>query len=167
MDDRIRTSEADREQAAARLREHFAEGRITADELDERIAAVLSARTFGDLRRTMADLPGPVPAPPRPVPPRPGPAPWPARSPAAFRRGPRLLPLMLVLLIAVVVLPHAGWLFFGLLNVLLAFWLVALLAGVVAIARFRRHVRRYWQSGQHGQWQHGQWQHWHQYQWRG
>jgi Domain of unknown function (DUF1707) len=160
MDDRMRTSEADREQAAARLREHFAEGRLTADELDERITAVLSARTYGDLRRSMADLPGPVP-----VPPRPGPsAPWPSR-PVAFRRGPRVLPLLLVVLIAALVLPHAGWLFFGLLNVLLLFWLVALVAGVFAIARFRRHVRRYWQSGDRGQWQ--QWHHWHQYQGRG
>jgi Domain of unknown function (DUF1707) len=159
MDDRMRTSEADREQAAARLREHFAEGRLTADELDERITAVLSAKTFGDLRRSLADLPGPVPVPPRPAGPS---APWPSR-PVAFRRGPRVLPVLLIVLIAAVLIPHgAGWLFFGLLNALLLFWLVALVAGVFAIARFRRRVRRYWQSADRGQWQ--QWQ---QHQWRG
>ena len=57
VDDRIRISDADREHAAARLRDHFAEGRLTRAELDERITAMLTARTAGDLRRVMADLP--------------------------------------------------------------------------------------------------------------
>src|SRR5215467_5194889 len=98
MDDRIRVSDADREHATSRLREHFAEGRLTQDELDERISTALNAKTFGDLRPVMADLPEPVPAPPRPArPPRPtGPPPW-----VAYRRGPRLMPLlMLVALVA-------------------------------------------------------------------
>ena len=72
MDDRIRVSDADRDRVTARLREHFAEGRLTQDELDERISAALSAKTFGDLRRVMADLPEPAPVPPpRAVPPHP------------------------------------------------------------------------------------------------
>ena len=33
----IRVSDADRDRVTARLREHFAEGRLTSDELDERI----------------------------------------------------------------------------------------------------------------------------------
>ncbi len=57
LDDRIRVSDADREHAAAQLRDHFAEGRLTRDELDERIIAILTARTTGDLRRVLADLP--------------------------------------------------------------------------------------------------------------
>ena len=57
LDDRIRISDADRELAAAQLRDHFAEGRLTRAELDERIMATLTARTAGDLRRVMADLP--------------------------------------------------------------------------------------------------------------
>ena len=67
MDDHIRVSDADRDRVTARLREHFAEGRLTQDELDERISAALNAKTFGDLRPLMADLPEPVPAPPRPA----------------------------------------------------------------------------------------------------
>jgi hypothetical protein len=55
--DRIRISDADREHATARLRDYFAEGRLTREELDERITAVLTARTAGDLRRVLADLP--------------------------------------------------------------------------------------------------------------
>ncbi|HKA95790.1 MAG TPA: DUF1707 domain-containing protein, partial [Streptosporangiaceae bacterium] len=42
MDDRIRVSDADRDRVAARLRDHFAEGRLTQDELDERISAALA-----------------------------------------------------------------------------------------------------------------------------
>lgn len=56
-DDRIRASDADRESATVRLRDHYAEGRLTQEELSERVTAALTARTFGDLRRLMADLP--------------------------------------------------------------------------------------------------------------
>ena len=55
--DQIRASDADREQAVASLRDHFAEGRLTRAELDERLTTALSAQTAGDLRRLMADLP--------------------------------------------------------------------------------------------------------------
>ena len=64
MDDRIRTSDADRERVTGRLRDHYAEGRLTHDELDERISAALNAKTFGDLRRVLADLPEPRPVAP-------------------------------------------------------------------------------------------------------
>lgn len=60
-DDHIRTSEADREDAMARLRDHYTEGRLTYEELGERITAALNARTFGDLRRVLADLPASAP----------------------------------------------------------------------------------------------------------
>jgi len=56
-DDRIRDSDRDREQATVRLRDSFAQGRLTREELDERITAALNARTVGDLRRVTADLP--------------------------------------------------------------------------------------------------------------
>ena len=60
-DDHIRTSEADREDATARLRDHYAEGRLSYEELGERITAALNAQTFGDLRRVLADLPASAP----------------------------------------------------------------------------------------------------------
>jgi hypothetical protein len=59
MDDRSWVSDADRDRAAVLLRVHFAAGRLTAGELDERLTAALSAKTFGDLRQVLADLPGP------------------------------------------------------------------------------------------------------------
>ena len=61
MDDRMRVSDADREAVTARLRDHFAEGRLTDSELDERVSAALNAKTFGELRSLTTDLPGPVP----------------------------------------------------------------------------------------------------------
>jgi DNA-binding PadR family transcriptional regulator len=56
-EDPIRVSDRDREHATAWLRDSFADGRLTREELDERITAALSARTLGDLRRVTADLP--------------------------------------------------------------------------------------------------------------
>ena len=55
---------ADRERAAAVLRAGFAEGRLSADELDERLAKVYASRTYGELWALTADLPaGPLPHP--------------------------------------------------------------------------------------------------------
>ena len=146
MDDHIRVSDADRERVTARLRENFAEGRLTPDELDERISAALNAKTFGDLRPVMADLPGPVPAPPRPAPPpRPaGPPPW-----VAHRRGPRLMPLLMLVALVALLAPAGGaWLILGLFKVVLVVWLVGCLVGAFALTSYRRRVRRYWH--QHG-----------------
>jgi DNA-binding PadR family transcriptional regulator len=50
-------SDADRDLAAAQLREHFAVGRLTPAELDERLTAALTAQTPDDLRGLLADLP--------------------------------------------------------------------------------------------------------------
>ncbi len=135
MNDRIRISDSDRDQAASRLRDHYAEGRLTAEELDERVAAALKAKTDGDLRRVMADLPGPAPSRPNPGP-HYGPPSW-----AYRRRGPRLLPLVLLFLIAALILP-GGWIFFAFLKVFLLFWLLVALFGVVAAAVFRHRMRR-------------------------
>jgi hypothetical protein len=54
----IRISDADRERAAGRLQQALAEGRITLDELEERLAIVYAARYDADLLPPFADLPG-------------------------------------------------------------------------------------------------------------
>ncbi|HEV2452057.1 MAG TPA: DUF1707 domain-containing protein [Streptosporangiaceae bacterium] len=159
MDDRIRVSDADREEVAARLREHFAQGRISSEELDERITAALSAKTAGDLRRVLTDLPGPSPvqqagpAVPwgRPGGPRGG---FPV---GVFRRGPRLLPLVVFALIASLLLPGAGWVFFAFFQFLLVMFLAVSVTGIVMAARFRRNLRRNWQSGNGPYWRQYQW----------
>ena len=147
-DDRIRISDADRNRVAAQLREHFAEGRLSSEELDERIAAALSAKTFGDVRPIMADLPDPAPAPPQAR----QPPPWATGHGAVFHRGPRILPLAVFALIAALVIPGAGWLFLAFVQLVVVLWLAACLAGIFAAARLRRHIRRSWQSGDGTYW---------------
>lgn len=49
--------DADRERAIEALKQHFQAGRITADELSERIGYALNARTFADLDAVMTGLP--------------------------------------------------------------------------------------------------------------
>jgi hypothetical protein len=53
----IRASDAERDRVAASLREHCGEGRITMDELHERLEAVYEAKTIGQLQQVTADLP--------------------------------------------------------------------------------------------------------------
>ena len=52
----LRLSDADREDAIARLSEHYAAGRLDKDEFDERSDAVWTARTGADLAPVFADL---------------------------------------------------------------------------------------------------------------
>jgi Flp pilus assembly protein TadB len=53
----LRASDADREQIAEQLRRASTEGRIAADELEQRLEVALSARTYGQLDTLVADLP--------------------------------------------------------------------------------------------------------------
>lgn len=54
----LRISDADRERAIQRLNDAVAEGRLTMTEFEERVAAVLAARTASQLAPHLADLPG-------------------------------------------------------------------------------------------------------------
>jgi len=143
MDDSIRVSDADRDRVTAQLRDHFAAGRITPGELDERLSAALTATTFGQLRRIMADLPGPVPAPLGAAPPA-----LPATPAWAIRRRPPFPPLILLALLAALLLPGTGWLLAAVVNVVLLCWLMTFVAGAVAVGRSQRR----WHH--HGGWQH-------------
>ena len=55
----MRVGDAERDAVAADLGEHYTAGRLTLEELHERLAAVFAAKTFGQLTRIMSDLPGP------------------------------------------------------------------------------------------------------------
>jgi hypothetical protein len=72
----LRIGDAERDAAAADLGEHYAAGRLTIDELNERLDAAFSAKTFGQLARIMADLPGPGRLPWRTGPRGPRPDDW-------------------------------------------------------------------------------------------
>jgi hypothetical protein len=52
----LRASDAERERTADQLRHAAGEGRLTVDELDERLAAAYAARTRGDLQALTADV---------------------------------------------------------------------------------------------------------------
>jgi Domain of unknown function (DUF1707) len=53
----LRIGDADREAAAASLREHYAQGRLTMEEFSERLDATFAAVTQGQLNRVTRDLP--------------------------------------------------------------------------------------------------------------
>jgi hypothetical protein len=53
----VRASDAEREQTVALLQHSFADGRLTLDELEERVGAAYAARTRGQLLDLTADLP--------------------------------------------------------------------------------------------------------------
>lgn len=121
--DSLRLSDAERDQAIARLGEHYAAGRLDKDEYDERSDAVWSAKTRGDLRPVFADLEAPPWSAPRPAAVR--------RSgpPAGWRRLPPPVLAVLVVLVALTVVTH----------------LPIILLGLIAwcVLRFR-HPRRHW-----------------------
>jgi hypothetical protein len=52
-----RASDLDREHVADQLREHYAAGRLTDEDLDKRVQAAYAAQTDNDLQRLTADLP--------------------------------------------------------------------------------------------------------------
>ena len=54
----LRASDADREHVAEKLRRATAEGRLLAEELEQRLGEALRARTYGELDEIVADLPG-------------------------------------------------------------------------------------------------------------
>jgi Domain of unknown function (DUF1707) len=97
MDQQLRIGDAERERAAADLAEHYAQGRLTADEHAERLDRIWAARTRADLGPVFSDLPGATVAagPERPRRSRPP-------------RFPLLAVLAVVVLLAVVA--HAPWL---------------------------------------------------------
>jgi hypothetical protein len=167
VDDRIRTSDADRERVTARLRDHYAEGRLDHDELDERISAALNAKTFGDLRRVLADLPEP-----RPVAPMRTPVATAPRAYPAFRRGPRLFPLLAITLLALLLIHGAGpvAIFFEVVLSIVAVMFVFTMIAAITAATFFRRARRHWQSGQFdryaGNWQPWNWPHEYRHQGR-
>jgi hypothetical protein len=53
----MRVGHAERDAVATELREHYATGRLTLDELNERLDKAFAAKTKGDLNAIMTDLP--------------------------------------------------------------------------------------------------------------
>ncbi|MGZ4449217.1 MAG: DUF1707 SHOCT-like domain-containing protein [Nocardioides sp.] len=120
----LRMSDAEREAAASELGEHYAQGRLSAEEHAERLDLVWAARTRGELGPVFADLPGHRPtayAGPRRGSDRPARGYW-SSGPVPFRRGvPTPLLVVLAVLLVVTVVTHLPVIVLG----LLVWWFVA------------------------------------------
>lgn len=147
MNENLRASDADRDHVAERLREHYAAGRLTPEELDERLSATVSARTYGDLRAQLTDLPEPeLAAGPPMMPQQQPPAPWGGRPVYMYRRGPRLLPLMLLILFAGLLLHGGGFAAAAFVPFMLLPFLVVLTLALTGL-RWRHRMRQQWRNG--------------------
>lgn len=122
----LRVGDAERDEVVSALHEHFAQGRLDREELDERVTAALHARTVGDLRAVTSDLPAPPGV--RQAPYRPAPRYGPPMMRVAHRHRPPFgLFLLPVFLVAVVT----------------GVWVLVPLAGLafVCLAARRAHAR--------------------------
>jgi DUF1707 SHOCT-like domain len=148
--DYLRIGDTERTAMTESLHEHFVQGRLTREELDERLAATLTAKTVGDLRAIDRDLPKPL-ADRDPDPESWGGPPWsahhrlahrPGLPPVHHRHGPRPLRLLLAtaLLIAVVT-ATSGWAVVAVMRVFFIVWLVMAVAGC-AHGRWRHRTHR-------------------------
>ncbi|NGN93874.1 DUF1707 domain-containing protein [Nocardioides sp. KC13] len=117
--DNLRVSEADREEASARLAEHYSTGRLSDDDYYERLDAVWSAKVRADLEMLFTDLPRTTPQPAQVV-----------RRPRRDR--PRAFPLIACFLLVAI----------GLMVMGVPWWAFAAIAGGALVFRTKhRHHR--------------------------
>ena len=81
-----RATHEDRDRVVDVLRLAAGDGRLTLEELDERVGAALTARTYGELTALVSDLPAARDTPAGP-PGAPGPKTWSASSATIVVRG--------------------------------------------------------------------------------
>lgn len=142
----LRIGDADRAGAVEALGEHFATGRLTHEEYDERATRALQARTAADVAPLFTDLPAPYPPvltgrPATPTPARPPRGRVASAVAGAAPRPPRrlpVLPMFLVLVGLALLLEEGAVLLFGLAAL---WWFGAL--------RWRR-TREQWATRWHG-----------------
>lgn len=112
----VRLSDAEREAAVNALSEHYAAGRLTKDEYDDRSQRAFDARFAGELPALFEDLPGGH-QPRQSLARGPQVAPWRATT-NGYWRPPRFLPLvglaMLGAIVTTVIVFNLPWLLFGL-----------------------------------------------------
>ncbi|MEV3921970.1 DUF1707 SHOCT-like domain-containing protein [Actinomadura coerulea] len=140
--DEIRVGDAERDAVMVALHDHFAEGRLDRTELDERLESVLAARTRGDLRALVRDLPSPtgLPEPARDrhrhmVPHR-------RHMAHRHRHGPvfPVFPLLFAAFLVLAFTAGPGTGFLVVLQIALAVWVVRAVLLAFGIRRARRHA---------------------------
>ncbi|MBC6460915.1 DUF1707 domain-containing protein [Actinomadura sp. HBU206391] len=148
----LRVGDAERDEVAVSLHDHFAQGRLTREELDERLEATLSAKTAGDLRAVTRDLPDPRAGSARSEGPSSawggaghhgfaphgfahhgfrhhgGPPRW-GRHHHAHH--PRFAPLLVALFIVAAIASGPGWAFGTLVKAMLLGWLILAVGGLL------------------------------------
>jgi Flp pilus assembly protein TadB len=128
----LRIGDAERDQMTTALHEHFAQGRLTSEELEERLDATLSAKTVGELRAVSRDLPDSQVMP--------------TADAAAVRRfRPRvgLLLLFVAAMVALTSLAGPWWAPLVVLRVLFTVALIRMFVGFRRGRRFHRHHGMY------------------------
>lgn len=123
----LRASHADRDRAVEFIREHAGEGRLTTEELEDRVGSALSAKTLGELDDLVADLPPQPFTFPTPPPP----------PPRSFLAGNAIRYAAAALFLLALSVPGGGH------GVFLAFWFVAIM--MLRVAR-RSDRRRRWEA---------------------
>jgi len=116
----LRIGDEEREAAVAALGEHYAAGRLTKEEYDERAERAFAARTRSQLLPLFADLPRPVGAPGAARGPQRPDAAGPRRGHPGWRAGAWMAPV-LAIVVALVILTHlplfllvvVAWIFFA------------------------------------------------------
>jgi hypothetical protein len=113
----VRIGDAERDSAVSALGDHFAAGRLTREEFDERIDKAMQARFQSDLQPLFADLPGPAAE-------RPPAAGWPTGAPPRVPIFVLFLPVLIVALIVTAIALGAPWMLWGMfwLFILSRFW---------------------------------------------
>lgn len=132
-DAHLRIGDAERNEVADALSQHFSAGRIDEAELKERLDRAMSAKTGVDLEGILADLP--------PLGDE-APSPSPVRAPVRHRGGPGALWLVLgigLLALTTAPLRMGAWMWFPRVP-----WV---LFGIVALAVWRRSRRSRWRHG--------------------
>jgi hypothetical protein len=141
-DTELRIGDAERDQVTTALHDHFAAGRLSRDELDERLDSTLSAKTRGDLRKVTWDLPGEaLTTPPQQMP-------DPAMMGPPRMRPKIFVPVFPLIVLGIILLSaaHGGAALlipFLVGRVLLVFLIVALVSGFFRAGRRRRAYRRH------------------------
>ncbi|TKK87008.1 DUF1707 domain-containing protein [Herbidospora galbida] len=141
----MRIGDKERDEVTVFLHDAFAQGRLSREELDERLDVTLAAKTAGDLGVVLADLPGGqgVGAPPVPKvqsPPGIDMGNWGyhlARPPhARVRRGPGIGPFVPLIVVAMIAMILTGAVF-TVFKILFLLWIISLVVGAAT-----RHGRR-------------------------
>jgi hypothetical protein len=140
----LRIADADREAAAAHLREHYAQGRLTLQEFNERLDAVFAATTQSQLSALTRDLPrAAAPSPPLPLA---ATGTGRERARREHRPGSRAWPGMIPVIIAVL----AAWLLISDLHLRMLPWPGRVAVFLVIFAAVRWLMRRLWHFGRAG-----------------